>query len=190
MLSKSEIRNRMLARRAELTEEIVEKSGNRLVKELEILTRAQSVCTEVAFIYISAKQEVSTIPLISHYLQNGSRVLVPRTLGKGHMEAVEITDPEADLAPGRFGIPEPVSGLPSWEGAITLTVVPGVAFDRQGNRIGYGGGYYDRFFSRVSGTEALYKVGVCYDFQLQERIPSQETDIAMDCVLAIPSVKL
>ena len=85
-----------------------------------------------------------------------------------------------DLTPGRYGIPDP-SGV-GWEPQLAdLIVVPGVAFDLSGRRIGYGKGYYDRSLHRLEGSGRL--VGFCYDFQLLQEIVGEPHDVTMDIIV-------
>ena len=87
---------------------------------------------------------------------------------------------EADLRPGAFGIMEPVGQLVTDYDHIDLAVVPGMAFDACGHRLGRGKGYYDRLLPRLSHC---YKIGICFDFQKVPSVPTEPTDIAMDEVL-------
>lgn len=77
----------------------------------------------------------------------------------------------ADLKPGKFGIPEPVE--PVRAGALNLILVPGIAFDRTGNRLGRGGGFYDRLLAEYPGATAI---GLCFDFQLVDSLPVEPHD--------------
>lgn len=180
MFSKQEIRKEMLEKRRQLTQEEVEAGGLQLLDHLQTGGYLQGINT--AFVYVSGKNEVSTFSLISHLLATGVHVCVPKTFGQGHMEAWQISDLQADLKPGAFGLLEPVTECPVAIEQIDLVIVPGVAFDKNGNRIGYGGGYYDRFLQKQSIAK---KVGVCYQFQLVDAIASDDTDVAMDVVVAV-----
>lgn len=179
MLSKQDLRKMMLEKRKWLTASQVEESGLQLLERLQNGDYLKSVKT--AFVYVSGKNEVSTFPLISHLLASGVRVCVPKTFGQGYMEAWQISDLQADLKPGAFGLLEPITGCMVSTESIDLVVVPGVAFDQKGNRIGYGGGYYDRFLQQSTAK----KVGVCYQFQLVDDIAKEVTDVAMNAVVFV-----
>ena len=95
------------------------------------------------------------------------------------MELRRYTGP-ADLALGAYNIMEPTGELFVDYASIDLAVIPGVAFDREGNRMGRGKGYYDRLLPKLRST---YKIGICLPFQLVERVPTDEHDVKMDEVI-------
>ena len=104
-------------------------------------------------------------------LAEGKTVAVPKVEGR-EMTFYRITG-EADLAPGSFGILEPKESCPAiWPAAGDVMLLPGAAFDREGHRIGYGGGYYDRFFDRYHGPAAL----LCREKLLSDQVPMEEHD--------------
>lgn len=90
---------------------------------------------------------------------------------------------KSDLKEGAFGIMEPCGEVFADYQAIDLAIIPGMAFDRQGNRLGRGKGYYDRFLPLL--LPYIYIIGVCFPFQLLDDIPTEEHDIKMDTVLGI-----
>ena len=92
---------------------------------------------------------------------------------------LEVTSP-ADLAIGAYGIEEPTGALFTDYATIDLVIVPGVAFDRDGNRLGRGKGYYDRLLPRIPSA---YKVGICFPFQIVEEVPAEPFDIRMDEII-------
>ena len=127
--------------------------------------------------YASIGSEVKTESMIKEAMELGKRVAVPvADAEKDALEAVEVKDCKRDLAPGTFGIPEPkkVSGHEVPTEKIGLVIVPGIAFDRFGTRIGYGRGFYDRLLplTRKAGT-----LGLAYDFQLVPYIPGEGHDV-------------
>jgi 5-formyltetrahydrofolate cyclo-ligase len=94
----------------------------------------------------------------------------------------EYLGPDSLLPSEPYGILEPTTPeLSIINCQLSIVIVPGMAFDKQGHRLGRGKGYYDRFLSRVPN---IYKIGVCFPFQLVESVPSEETDILMDEVIA------
>jgi len=193
---KSEIRKDMLAKRDSLEKKYCEAAGDLLVDKLIIegyLSKAMSPSSDAknitVFTYVSTGSEVSTFPLIEFLLRFNVRVCVPKVIGSGEMQAWEIKSLD-DLVLGKFGIYEPktknlCAEIPRNDGAWILAIIPGVAFDKKGYRIGYGGGYYDRYFSNLKNTKGIYKLGVCYDFQLVDKIPTDEHDIKMNQVLSL-----
>lgn len=137
------------------------------------------------FPYVSFGTEVDTISIIRHALEipvcgRKLRVAVPRVAGR-EMDFYEITSMH-DLEPGYHGIPEPGLSCPRVEAEQGLMLLPGLAFDKKGNRVGYGGGYYDRYLAR-HGNERLLTVAAAYDYQVVDAIAAQEHDIRPRMIL-------
>jgi len=139
------------------------------------LDQAQTV-----FCYISIPHEVETLSIIEYLLGRGKRVCVPRCMKNGIMDARLLTG-LAELTPKPpFDIPEPAeSAVLVKPEDIDFAIVPGLAFDRQGGRIGKGAGYYDRYLRKCRAV----KCGVCFDDMLIDRLPMGENDVPMDIVL-------
>ena len=135
---------------------------------------------DTVYLYLPYNQEIRTVPILEYALAEGKRVAVPKVYGK-EMKFIYISG-MADVAPGLWGIPEPVLDGPVAENPHALVIVPGLAFDREGNRIGYGGGYYDKFLSREREHPT---VALCYGFQVVESIGKEEWDVPVDLVLWI-----
>ena len=133
----------------------------------------------VIFCFISFGSEVETKRIIETALSMGKRVCVPHTLGNHIMEANEITS-QTEYRPDRYGIPEPTEQHIVPPSEIDLIIVPGLLFDRRGYRIGYGGGYYDTFLSKCSGTS----VGVVFSEFIIDTIVPDEYDVAVDRVIS------
>lgn len=134
-------------------------------------------------IYVSTGSEADTTELIKRCFEDKKNVYVPKVYGK-EMRFISIGSLD-ELTPGYYGIMEPVSDEPVWEkGSMdtyndSLCIMPGLAFDRKFNRIGYGGGFYDKFLEKAQ----VYKMAVCYDCQIVERIDAQDTDIKPDMIV-------
>lgn len=135
------------------------------------------------FCYVHFRSEVETLPLIRLCLNHGFRVSVPRVVENGHgLLACTIKDPDRDLLPGYCGIPEPKAGQPLVDpSSIQVAVVPGSVFDIQGGRLGYGGGYYDRFFAQAA-PQAL-RIGLAFDMQVIEAVPLEPHDQKLHCLI-------
>ncbi len=135
------------------------------------------------FVYVHFRSEVETLPLIEHFLAAGKTVSVPLTLRKeGRLLAVRITDPASQLRPGCFGILEPDKEQRAINPAeIDLALIPGSVFDRRGGRLGYGGGFYDRFLSQ-NAPQAL-RAALAYAMQLVEQVPLEAHDQLMDILV-------
>jgi 5-formyltetrahydrofolate cyclo-ligase len=122
--------------------------------------------------------EVDIYPFIGYLLAMEIEVYCPKTLPKRKLQHLRLTSLE-DLEGGLFGTRHPKAG-PEAEGAYDMIVVPGLAFDQNNNRLGYGGGYYDIFLSE---QPEAFKVGVGYPFQLIPRLPLEAHDIPLDKVI-------
>ncbi len=135
---------------------------------------------KTVFCYVSAGSEVNTLSLI-HEILNKKRVTVPYCTDKnGNMIAVEIKSPD-ELKEGLFGILEPINPKEFPKDKIDFVIVPGIAFDKDGYRLGYGKGYYDRFLSDINP----FKLGICKKELLIEKLPHDEFDVKMDEVITL-----
>ncbi len=147
--------------------------------ELEVFIRSVNVMAYVAF-----RNEVETMPIIRHCLSEDKRVIVPVSMPKTReLLLSELKDPERELIPGTFDVPEPapeyIRPFPAED--LDLILVPGVAFDEKGFRLGYGAGYYDRFFERL--PRRVPSIGLAFEIQIIDRVPADPTDQPVDFVL-------
>lgn len=136
---------------------------------------------DTIFLYVSKDIEVNTYPIIREALEHGKRVAAPLCIpGTYQMEFYYITG-EHDLAPGTFGVMEPIEGQCEkvTDFAHGLCVVPGFSFDAKGYRLGYGKGYYDRFLSNFGGFTA----GICYANCIQWNLPHGYYDRPVDVLV-------
>lgn len=119
--------------------------------------------------------EVATAAIIAASLSAGKEVCLPRLSGKkGHMDIVPITKMD-QLVPGTFGIPEPMTDCPATQDfAFDLMLIPGLAFDHTGHRLGYGGGYYDRFLANPNTRG--YRLALGFHQQLVDHLPTEAFD--------------
>lgn len=131
------------------------------------------------FIYSSLSDEVDTTTLLDSLALCGKTVVLPKVVDAENMELRLYTGRE-DLAAGSYGIMEPTGKLFTALHDIDVAVVPGMAFDRNGHRLGRGKGYYDRMLAQMPQA---YKIGICFDFQLMENIPHDAHDVSMDEVI-------
>lgn len=136
------------------------------------------------YTYVSMDNEIDTIMLIDYSLSLEKRVFVPRVSGK-NMEFYEISD-ISELSPGYMGIYEPdINGKEPDYSRTGFMCMPGLAFDKSYNRIGYGGGFYDRY---LSVENKLYKAALAYEAQLLESIPAQDGDVRPDMIVTEESI--
>lgn len=175
-LSKQQIRKYIKSIKSEMTEsEILIKSRsieNKLMETMEY-KEASSI-----YVFISYNQEVLTSGIIEKSLKDGKKVYVPKIYGDV-IRFHEIHSLEADVSPGAFGILEPLGG-PADESHEGLMIMPGVAFDRELHRLGYGGGYYDKY---LAIPNSHLKMAVAYEFQILDSIPTDEFDVKMDIII-------
>lgn len=131
-------------------------------------------------LYSALPDEVSTQALIDELAAQGKTVLLPRVISDTDMELRRYSGP-ADLQQGSFGIWEPTGELFTDYDTIDVAVIPGMAFDNEGHRLGRGKGYYDRFLAKLSPT--TYKIGLCFSWQRVDHVPTDAHDIPMDEVI-------
>ena len=135
-------------------------------------------------LYSALPDEVPTQQLLDELLRKGKVVLLPRVTSATDMELRRYTGRNS-LSHGAYGIMEPTGELFTDYDSIDAAIIPGRAFDREGHRLGRGKGYYDRFLSRVPN---IYKIGLCYAWQVFDRIPADEHDIPMDVVVVVETL--
>ena len=131
--------------------------------------------------YLSYNQEVETHALLLQAQRDGKRVAVPKVTGPGEMVFYWL-DELTQAAPGYCGIPEPDGSQPAADDDTALVLTPGLAFDRQGHRMGYGGGFYDRYLA----AHPHPTIALCNDFQLLPHLDAAAHDIPVDAVLTAP----
>lgn len=157
----------------------------------EILEYSEKLCdilanepvyknTKAIYPYIAYNQEIITTPLIRRAWQDNKRVAVPKCFSKELMEFIYI-DSFSTLSPGCCGIPEPADGKIA-EDSEALIIMPGLAFGRDFNRIGYGGGYYDRYLAQNSHRK-LTTLALAYEFQLFDSLEAEAHDYRVDAII-------
>ncbi len=169
MEEKQAIRKRIFARRAEVSEEQMQKWSGQIAEYVRGMEEFKK--TAYIYAYVDYNREVFTRPLIEAAWEAGKKVAVPKVHGKD-LVFYEFSD-YAQLEPGYFQIPEPASGAAvNWEEALML--MPGVAFDPKRRRVGYGGGFYDRY---LEAHPRHFTVALAFEFQMLDEAPHEETDI-------------
>ncbi len=175
-MDKKELRRSIRERKRAMTEE-------------EIVSRSQALgqlfCASEAYQnaktiygYLPYNQEVRTVPMLEQALKDGKQVAVPKVYGD-EMKFLYITDLR-QVEKGYAGIPEPIADEPVAGDKTALVLMPGLAFDPQGHRIGYGGGFYDKFLAAEPEHPTL---ALCYEFQMLPELKTEEHDIPVDYVI-------
>lgn len=183
-MNSAKLRNNILTDRDSLSKAEQKEYSSLIMKSIIKMTQFQSAAT--VFTYVDFRSEVATTPLIKYMLECGKTVTVPVTLVKEKdLLAVSITDPVSELAPGYSSILEPIVAIREKQmvspDIIDIIFLPGSVFDERGGRMGYGGGYYDRFVS-AKAPQAL-RVGLAYEMQMVEHAPLQDHDEFLDFIV-------
>ena len=175
-MDKKELRAQIRAKKRAMTTAQVEACSEKLAE----LFRAHPLYKAAKSIYgyMPYNQEVRTVPMLEQALRDGKKVAVPKCYGD-EMKFIYLDD-LTKVAKGYAGIPEPIADEPVAHDETALVLMPGLAFDPQGHRIGYGGGFYDKFLSREPNHPTL---ALCYDFQVLPHLDTEEHDIPVDTVL-------
>lgn len=175
-MDKTSIREKILAQRSSLSVQKAEALSALAVEK--VLSMKDVASAQTIGAYISFGREVDTRALIDGLLGSGKKVFVP-VVSRHELSFVAFTS-FSEMEPNKLGFMEPrVKGAVDPAG-IEIFIIPGIAFDRQGNRLGWGKGFYDRFFGKNPGG---FKVGLAYDFQLLDKIPAESFDVKMDVVV-------
>ncbi len=137
---------------------------------------------ETIHLFISKPEEPDTLPIISYAWESGKTIVVPcvlpNTFNLFHSQLKSFDD----LCPGALGVlePSPERRLPMNPESFHLVIIPGVAFDLQGGRIGYGKGYYDRFLEQTTA----FRLALAFDFQIIDKVPTEKHDVPMNGILS------
>ena len=182
-MTKKEIRQNMILQRNQLSKETVQENSNSIIENLHTyIQKAENI-----MIFMNMGNEVEVSNLITLY--SDKKFYIPKTLSDRNMK-INLYN-ENELILHKFGYYESASDIFYDEKILDLIIVPAVAFDYSKNRIGFGGGYYDTFLSRIllndqnngKNRNKPLIIGVCYDFQLIDFIPSEDHDVKMDCII-------
>jgi len=178
-MEKKAIRKEIFAKRKLLSEEQIKAESHLITEKILAMDAYQNART--VYVYMDCKGEASTKELIAAARKDGKRVAAPKVYGED-MKYFYITSDE-DIEPGYFGVPEPKETLPLAEDEEALLIVPGVAFDIERHRCGYGKGFYDRYLAK---HDRHTTIAIAFDFQVVEEVPSNEFDI-LPMVLCTPT---
>ena len=175
-MDKSALRKQIREKKRAMTEPEIREASARL-SELFAASEAYLQAKSI-YGYLPYNQEVRTVPMLEQALRDGKRVAVPKCYGD-EMRFLWMED-LTKVEKGYAGIPEPIADGPVADDQTALVLMPGLAFDPEGHRIGYGGGFYDRFLAKEPEHPTL---ALCYAFQMLPKLETEEFDIPVDCVL-------
>lgn len=178
-MDKKTLRAAIRAQKAALSEQQIVRASERLAAQLYAHPAYQKASS--IYGYLAFNEEVRTVPMLRQAQRDGKRVAVPKVFGE-EMRFLWLDDLSA-VAPGYYGVPEPVADDPEADDETALILMPGLAFDPEGHRCGYGGGFYDRFLAAHPTHPTL---AMCYDFQLFARLEVERFDVPVQFVLSAP----
>lgn len=182
ILTKDEIRLQMRERRHAITEEDRRAAGKAICKklmgnEIQLLLRTWRVC-----VYLSTRHEIPTRYIVRAFWEAGREVCLPAWSKTDEVYKLYAFDPRMKLIKGHHGIREPALRIPVLPWDVDAFILPGLAFDTQGGRLGFGAGHYDGILAKAS--KVTPKIALCYDWQVVPYVLPQEShDIPMDWVV-------
>ena len=173
--------------KSHLRESILEKRN--LLPQAEILEKSRKIenslfklnefkKSKTIMFFVSFNSEVNTHEMIKKTF--GSKTVVVPKIAQNAIEPSLIIDFDSLIQSGKFGILEPIDIMKIAYKNIDLVLVPGIAFDSEGHRLGYGFGYYDKFLRKVPKAA---KIGLCFDFQVVDKVPKEEHDVPVDFIV-------
>ena len=177
-MDKQALRAEIRAKKRAMTPAQIEAASGRLAELLFAHPAYQAA--KSLYGYLSYNQEVRTLPILEQALRDGKQVAVPKVYGE-EMRFIRMQD-LTRVSKGYSGIPEPVDDGPLANDKHALVLMPGLAFDKEGHRIGYGGGFYDRF---LAAEPEHPTAALCYDFQMLPHLDTDPFDIPVDLVLYV-----
>ncbi len=175
-MDKKTLRAEIRAKKRAMTAQEIEEKSAALAKAF--YETAEYKNAKTIYGYLPYNQEVRTTQMLAHALADGKRVAVPKVYGDT-MKFILLSD-LTQVAKGYAGIPEPIADGPVAADPTALVLMPGLAFDPEGHRLGYGGGFYDKFLAAEPDHPTL---ALCYDFQMLPHLDTESYDIPVDRVL-------
>ena len=175
-MNKQELRAWVRQKKRAMTVEEIEAKSSVLAEkfcETDFYRNAKTI-----YGYLPYNQEVRTVPMLERALADGKTVAVPKCYGE-EMRFIRMDD-LTKVEKGYAGIPEPIEDGPVADDETALVLMPGLAFDPQGHRVGYGGGFYDKFLAKEPGHPT---VALCYEFQVFDALEVDDYDIPVDLVI-------
>ena len=178
-LEKDKIRKEILRKRNNLSIEEVEKKSDLIIENLEkFIKNAENI-----MIFMDMKNEVRITKLMKLYPEKS--FFISKITDSKNREMKINRYNENELVLHKFGYYESSSSDFYNENILDIVIVPAVVFDLEKNRIGFGGGYYDTFLKKIrGGNKKVLFIGICYDFQIIEKVPAEEHDVVLDFVVS------
>ena len=178
-LEKNKIRKEILEKRNNLSTEEVEKKSDLIIQNLEkFIKNAENI-----MIFMDMKNEVKITKLMKLYPEKS--FFISKITDSKNREMKINRYNENELVLHKFGYYESSSSDFYNENILDIVIVPAVVFDLEKNRIGFGGGYYDTFLKKIrGGNKKVLFIGICYDFQIIEKVPAEEHDVVLDFVVS------
>ena len=175
-MDKKELRRQIREQKRAMSEEQINAASERL--SALFLNCRQYKEAKTIYGYLPYNQEVRTVPMLEQAMKDGKRVAVPKCYGD-EMRFIYMDD-LSKVEKGYANIPEPIADEPVADDTTALVLMPGLAFDPQGHRCGYGGGFYDKFLAAEPNHPTL---ALCYEFQMLPHLETEAHDIPVDYVL-------
>ena len=178
--TKNSLRKEMKEKRHSLPK--ATKKSHEVNLEKQAINLIEKIGVRIIHIYLSLKDEINTQGIIEYCWKKNIKVIVPETLDAGELRHLEYRQKD-DLTTGVFNCQWPKSGR-EYQGKFDLIICPGLAFTARGERLGYGGGYYDRFLNQQPSAQ---KIALAYSFQMKESIPHDKNDCRLNKILVAES---
>lgn len=175
-MDKSALRKKIRQLKQAMTQKEIDAASSDLCSQF-LRTQAYAAANTI-YGYLPYNQEVRTYALLEQALKDGKKIAVPKVYGD-EMRFIYLADLSA-VERGYAGIPEPIADGPAANDPTALVLMPGLVFDRAGHRIGYGGGFYDKFLQQEPNHPT---VALCYSFQMLDCLETEDHDIPVDLVL-------
>lgn len=175
-MDKTQLRKQIREQKRAMTIEQIEQASAKLAELFFASDMYQQAKT--VYGYLPYNQEVRTVPMLQKALDDGKKVAVPKVCGDV-MKFIYLDD-LSQVEKGYAGIPEPIADEPIADDPTALVLMPGLAFDPEGHRIGYGGGFYDKFLASEPNHPTL---ALCYEFQVLPTLETEAFDVPVDSVL-------
>ena len=175
-MNKTQLRAWIRQQKRAMTAQQIEKASRQLGEKFAACQ--QYIQAKTIYGYMPYNQEVRTVPMLEQAMKDGKQVAVPKVYGDT-MRFILVTDLTA-MEKSEFGIPEPIADGPVADDPNALVLMPGLAFTAKGDRMGYGGGFYDKFLEQ---EPEHHTIALCYDFQMFDHLETEDHDIPVDTVL-------